>query len=459
MSYLTTQLAKESSDLMPPCDLDAERATIGSILLDPERIDDVTPVVTADDFYDTDHANLFRAVVTLHNECKRPDVATIRDAMKKLGQWDAVIFAECARSVPHAASAVHYAGIVREQAMRRKLLDASSETIGDVRTRRDEPATELVAQAESRILSIADRNVSSVRHISEIMVDCLDRIQRRIEHGDGLSTGYGDVDQLFTLRPGELVIGAGRPGMGKTAFALNVVANVFEREVNACVHMVSLEMGGEELGDRIISRIAKLGLHRIQGNALSASETHRINDAAAEFIQWNFIVDDAPIRSLTDIAAGARRTKRKYGLSLVVVDYLQLVKADDQRIPRHEQVAAMSRRLKAMARELSVPVLCLCQLNRQSETSTDKRPRLSHLRESGAIEQDADVVFFVHRDGYYQKGKSDNTAKIIVDKQRNGPTGEATLTWAPVWQRFDSLSQRQASEMSNYETSFEDGEW
>jgi replicative DNA helicase len=274
----------------------------------------------------------------------------------------------------------------------------------------------------------------------------------------GLETGFLDYDDLTGgLHDSELVILAARPSMGKTALALNFAEHVAidERGPGKAVLLVSLEMSALELGDRLLCSRARVNSHRLRNGQLKAEDSHRLIQTAADVSRAPLFIDDSPSRNMTEIAATARRLKRQDELALVIIDYLQLIEPDNPRDPRQEQVARISRRLKGLARELNIPVLCLAQLNRQVEATRDNRPQLSHLRESGAIEQDADVVVFVHREEFYQTNEEDRDrvkgqADLMIRKQRNGPTGDIKLTWLHEFTRFENWQQPEYDEFSDF---------
>ncbi len=307
-----------------------------------------------------------------------------------------------------------------------------------MRTKETSDAKELLSQAEQRVFAIQDeRSSQSAAAMSELVTQSLDRMDARLKgvHVDGgVETHFTDYDAMTGgLHNGELIILAARPSMGKTAFAMNVAENVAMRG-NVPVLFVSLEMSGIELADRLLCSVARVNGHRLRSGTISQEDRKRLVEKAMEVSNAPLYVDDAPSRTVSEIAAVARRIKqREKRIGMIVIDYLQLIEPDNSKDPRQEQVAKIARRLKAMAREIKVPVLCLAQLNRQAEEGKDHRPRLSHLRESGAIEQDADVVMFVHREEYYHRGDEAaqyaGQAEIIIAKQRNGPIGEVELIW------------------------------
>ena len=322
----------------------------------------------------------------------------------------------------------------------------------------DEPR-QLVSRAEERIFSILERRTNTeAKGISDVLQEALSRMDARMknEHAlGGVETGFTELDSLCGgLHNSELSILAARPSMGKTAIAMNIAEHV-SMNLKMPVLFVSLEMACLELADRLLCSSARVNGHRLRNGTISQEDRRRLVQKSSEISSAPLFIDDAPGRTLTEIAAVARRLKRKQGLSLIVIDYLQLIEPDNPRDPRQEQVARIARRLKMMSRELDIPVLCLAQLNRQAEASRDNRPRLNHLRESGAIEQDADVVFFVHREEYYQTNDEDRErtkgqAEIIIAKQRNGPVGDIKLLWQSDFTRFVNLEQRPYDEFEKY---------
>ncbi len=445
-----------------PANVDAERAVLGSILLKPDVCDDVALLIRHEDFADDAHQVLFRHLLELHDSGKRIDVTIVLERLRTSGDLDrmggAPALAEIVQSVPHAAHATHYGQIVREKAMLRSLIDASTDILRDAYDAVDEPR-ELVARAESRIFSILEhRSSAEARPIESVLTEVMARMDARMRHEHalgGVETGFTDLDALCGgLHNSELIILAARPSMGKTAFAMNIAEHV-SIDLQQPALFVSLEMASLELADRLLCSASQVNGHRLRNGTISQEDRRRLVQKSSEISAAPLYIDDTPSRTLTEIAAVARRLKRKSGLALVVIDYLQLIEPDNPRDPRQEQVAKIARRLKTMSRELDIPVLCLAQLNRQAEVSRDNRPRLNHLRESGAIEQDADVVMFVHREEYYQSNDEDRErvkgqAEIIIAKQRNGPIGDVKLLWQHDYTRFVNLEHRPYDEFEAF---------
>jgi replicative DNA helicase len=445
-----------------PANVDAERAVLGSILLKPDVCDDIALVIRPEDFADETHQVLYRHLLDLHDSGKRIDVTIVVDRLRTQGDLDrvggAAAIAEILEAVPHAAHATHYAQIVRDKSMLRSLIDASTDILRDAYDASDEPR-ELVARAEAKIFQILEhRSSAEAKPIEAVLEEVMIRMDARMKHEHalgGVETGFTELDSLCGgLHNSELIILAARPSMGKTAFAMNIAENVAIGTKQPAL-FVSLEMACLELADRLLCSAAQVNGQRLRNGTISQEDRRRLVQKSAEISSSPLYIDDTPGRTLTEIAAVARRLKRKQGLSLIVIDYLQLIEPDNPRDPRQEQVAKIARRLKTMSRELDVPVLCLAQLNRQAEVSRDNRPRLNHLRESGAIEQDADVVMFVHREEYYQTTDEDRErvkgqAEIIIAKQRNGPIGDIKLLWQHEFTRFVNLEHRPYDEFEQF---------
>ncbi len=434
---------------------------LGSILLMPEVCDDLASV-RADDFYDDANRIIYENLREMHDEGGKIDVTLLVARLRKADQYEkvggAAYIARLAGAVPNAAHAVYYGSIVSEKSVYRKLIESSTEILRDAYDQASD-AHQLCAQAEQKVFAIMDgRTAQSVHSISDVLHKAMDRMEARMrgEHTDGtVETGLSDFDQMTGgLHNGELIILAARPAMGKTALAMNV-AEYVAIEQRAPVLFTSLEMSGIELAERMLCSLSRVNGHRLRNGTISADDRARLIEKANDISQAPFFVDDSPSRTVSEIAAAARRIKRREkDLGLIVVDYLQLIEPDNSRDPRQEQVAKIARRLKGMARELEVPMLCLSQLNRQAEDSKDHRPKLSHLRESGAIEQDADVVMFVHREEYYHRGEERaqyaGQAEIIVAKQRAGPIGDVQLTWEADFTRFSNRAPERHSEFDDY---------
>lgn len=455
-------------DKSPPFDLSAEMGVIGSLLLNPEVANELSLVLRGDDFYEDAHRILFSTMIDMHDTGRKIDVTLLVNELKSAGQYDliggAAYLAQLANSVPNAAHAVYYGQIVRTKATLRRLIDASTSILNDA-YEESYDVKELVSQAEQKIFQIQDeRNANSAASVSDVLKAAMKRIDMRMQGeqlASGVMTHFTDFDQMTGgLHNGELIILAARPSMGKTAFAMNIAEQVAMKE-NAPTLFVSLEMNAIELVDRLLCSVAKVNGSRLRVGTITQDDQKRLLAQAAKIAQAPLYIDDAPSRTVSEVAAVARRISQQEmrkpngkPLGLIVIDYLQLLEPDNSKDPRQEQVAKIARRLKMLAREQNVPVLCLSQLNRQAEDSKDHKPKLSHLRESGAIEQDADVVMFVHREGYYHRGEDAEQyagqAEIIIAKQRNGPVGDVELVWERDYTRFLNKAPERHSEFENY---------
>ena len=462
------RVSSEILDRLPPQNLDAEKGVLGSLLLDPNLCDDVALILRPDDFYADANQKLFGHLLAMHDEGGRIDSTLLVERLNRAGDLEAVggaaYLAEVLHSVPHAANAVYYAEIVRDKATLRALIHASTEILRDAYEPTIDPR-EMVGRAEEQIFAVHDqRSTDQVMNVHELLIEAFDRIDARLEQGGGMvgvPTGFTDLDNLTGgMHDSEFVVLAARPSMGKTALATNI-AEYVTIEANVPTLFVSLEMARLELAQRMLCSQGRIDANKFRSGFLSGDDRKKLVEASAKLGKAPLWVDDSAFRTVTEIAACARRLKRKQKLGLVVIDYLQLIQPDDPRDPRQEQVAKMARRLKGLARELKIPVLCLAQLNRQTEMGKEShRPKLSHLRESGAIEQDADVVMFIHREEYYhtreeamEKGIA-GQADVIVAKQRNGPTGDVKLAWFDKHTRFENLSQKPYEEFGEYHEDF-----
>ena len=454
-AHIPDKVSSEILDRLPPQNLEAEMGVLGSVLLDPNLCDDVVMILRAEDFYADANRKLFGHIVEMHAGGNRIDHTLLVERLKGEGDFEAIggpaYLAEVMHSVAVAAHAEYYARIVRDKATLRSLIHTSTEILRDAYDPTLEPKA-LMGMAEEKIFAVHDeRSSDRVASMHDVLMDAMQHIDHRLEHGGatGLPTGFSDLDNLTGgLHDSELTILAARPSMGKTALATNI-ADYVTCEADAAALFVSLEMAQLELAQRMLCARGKIDGRKFRGGYLSGEDREELVKASSELSQARLYIDDTPSRTITEIAACARRLKRKENLGLIVIDYLQLIEPDNPRDPRQEQVAKIARRLKGMARELAIPVLCLAQLNRQAEATKDNRPRLSHLRESGAIEQDADVVMFVHREEYFHSAEEAierelvGKADLIISKQRNGPTGDIKLTWRQEYTKFEDRAMQE----------------
>jgi replicative DNA helicase len=435
---------------LPPHDKDAERGVLGGILRDPDTMDEVQQLLTADNFYFDAHQKIFQAILDLTNEHHPIDLVLLHDRLKKKNQLEDIggpaFLADLWESVQTGANAEYHARLVRDAAMIRNLIHAGTEILRDAYDHA-QSADELVSQAERKIMDIAKAGlVSETKTLTETMRDVYERIDSRIGKDalsiSGISTGYADLDTITAgLQNSELIIIAARPSIGKTAFALNLVRNIIVED-KLPVLFVSLEQSRIELAERLVCCQSRVDSHKLRTGHLGSDDISKLMAAGEVLRKTRLYIDDTPSRSMLQIAATARRLKKKHerdgGLRLVVIDYLQLIDPENRRDPRQEQVAQISRRLKFLARELSIPVIALAQVNRASEDRQDHKPRLADLRESGSIEQDADTCMMLHRPGKFDGSQEDNILEVIIAKQRNGPTGEVTLTYLKQFMRYEN---------------------
>jgi replicative DNA helicase len=436
-------------DRLPPHNREAERSLLGSMLRDNNVVPDVVQLVRADNFYVFGHQKIFEAITNLNVEQGKPaDIVTVvnwlteNQALEDAGGHEYV--GELWDAAPSAANARHYAEIIRQKAIVRNLIHACNEVQRDAYDQLL-PANELLDMAERRILEIAEMGVTGdTKTLQDAIQEAYLRLDQRKQRGDaelsGIASGYLDLDNLTAgMQNSELIIIAARPSVGKTAFALNLLRHVVVEERLPAL-FVSLEQARVELAERLLCCQAKVDSHRLRRGYLNEDEMNRLLDAGSVLSEAKLFIDDTPGQSMLRIAANARRLKLRHDIRIVVIDYLQLIDPDDRRDSRQEQVAAISRRLKFLARELSIPVVALAQVNRSSEDRQDHRPRLSDLRESGAIEQDADTVMMLHRPDYHEPGQQEGIVEIIIAKQRNGPTGDVTLLYVKQFMRFENFA-------------------
>jgi len=442
------------TDRLPPHNQDAERGVLGGVLRDPDELSTVQQIIRAENFYFDAHQKIFQAICELADEHQPLDLVMLHERLNKKKVLEDVggvdYLSDLWESVPTGANAEYHARIVRDTAMVRSLIHAGTELLRDAYDR-TQSADELVSQAERKIMDIARSGlVGEMRTLNQAVLEALSRIDSRAGKDpsdlsiSGLPTGYHDLDQILAgLHNSELVIIAARPSVGKTAFALNIVRNVVVEHGadSPVVLFVSLEMSRVELAERLLCCQSRVDSHKVRKGHLNSDDIQKLMDAGDALRRARLYLDDTPTRSMIQIAATARRIQKKHerdgGLRLVVIDYLQLIEPENRRDPRQEQVAQISRRLKYLARELEIPVIALAQVNRASEDRQDHTPRLSDLRESGSLEQDADTVMILHRPGRFG-GEEDKVLEVHVAKQRNGPTGEITLTWQKHFNRYEN---------------------
>ncbi len=443
-------------DRAMPHSIDAEQAVLASMLLDNEVIHDVVQLISSDAFLRDAHQKMYAAIVEIYNAAQNVDPLILRESLKSKGQLDedghgeltVEYIGEIIDSTVTAANAVYYARIVREKALARRLIQVSTEILRDAYDQTD-PSDDLLNDAERKIFNIVESRVVSQTHkISDVLTEAFDRLNRRAEQGghalSGLASGFFELDDLTGgLQDSELVIIAARPSVGKTAFAVNIAMHVACEEHKG-VFISSLEQSKLELAERLLCSKAKVDGHKLRSGRLSSHDISLLMDSANDLRPAPLFIDDTAGRNFLQIAANCRRLKMRHDIRLVIIDYLQLIEPDNPRDKRNEQIGQISRRLKGLARELRVPVIALSQLNRSLEMREGHRPRLADLRESGSIEQDADVVMLLHRPDLYDKEAEQGTAELILAKQRNGPTGDVKLTFLKQYTRFENYADRPA---------------
>ncbi|MBI5586756.1 MAG: replicative DNA helicase [Deltaproteobacteria bacterium] len=450
---MALRVQKEINHKVPPHNLEAEQSVLGGILLEKDAITKVLDVLSPDgsDFYHSAHARLFNGMVNLFEKNVPIDVVTLANLFKNSDDLSSVggisYIGEIVEATPTAANITYYARIVREKSLLRRIINASTEIVTKG-YEGVESADEFIDDAEQRIFQVSqDRAKKSFYALKDIIKDTFETIERLYEkktHVTGVPTGFKDLDKLTSgMQPSDLIIIAGRPSMGKTSFAINIAENTAIDNANP-VAVFSLEMSKEQLVQRMLASRAKVDLHKLRSGYLKDEDWGRLTTAVGALYDAPIFIDDSPAQSVLEMRAKARRWKNDLGLKLIIIDYLQLMRgrrADN----REQEISEISRSLKAMAKELHIPVVALSQLSRMAERREGSRPMLSDLRESGAIEQDADVVMFVYREVVYKPCECPKelctcgvrrNAEIIVAKQRNGPIDNVHLTFLNEYTRF-----------------------
>ena len=433
-----------------PHSIEAEQSVIGSMLMDREAIIAASEIVTASDFYQTQYGIMFETMVELFNEGKPVDLITLQDRLKEKDVPPEVSSLDFVRdiitTVQTSANVRSYANIVREKAVLRKLIHVN-ETIANTCYAGKEPLDQILATTEKTIFDLLQsRGGGEFVPIRQVALNVLEKIEVASKSQGsvtGIPTGFIDLDYKTSgMQPSDLVLIAARPSMGKTAFVLNLVDHVAVRKGLPCM-VFSLEMSKEQLVNRMLAMESNVDAQKLRNGNLTDSDWDAVVEGIGVIGNSNLIIDDTPGISITELRSKCRKMKLEHGLSMIIIDYLQLMsgsgKSSDN---RQQEISEISRSLKALAREMNAPVLALSQLSRACETRTDHRPMLSDLRESGAIEQDADVVMFLYRDDYYNKDTdTPNIAEVIIAKQRNGPIGTVNLLWQPEFTKFVNLAK------------------
>jgi replicative DNA helicase len=435
---------------VPPHSIEAEQSVLGGLMLDNASWDRVVDIINEADFYRRDHRLIFGAVHALSDQSRPFDVVTLSEHLGSNGQLEEAgglgYLGELAHNTPSAANIQAYAEIVRERSVVRQLIGAGTEITESGFNTEGRSVSELLDDAERRVFQISDggaRRSAGFAPVRDVLVNVMDRIEKLFEsdtHITGVPTGFHDLDDKTSgLQPSDLIIVAGRPSMGKTSFAMNLCEAAAIKERRA-VAVFSMEMPAEQLTMRMLSSLGRIDQQKVRSGRLSDEDWPRLTSALTMLNDTEIFIDDTPALTPTELRARCRRLKREADLGLVLIDYLQLMHVPGTRENRATEISEISRSLKALAKELDVPVIALSQLNRSLEQRTDKRPVMSDLRESGAIEQDADVILFIYRDEVYNdESKDKGKAEIIIGKQRNGPIGRVMLTFLNQYTRFENF--------------------
>jgi len=457
MVQLVTAAIEQSIDplRLPPHSVEAEQAVLGGLLLDNNAWDKIADFISESDFYKADHRLLYQHVSMLIGAARPADVITVAESLERGGKLEEAgglpYLAALAQNTPSAVNIRRYAEIVRDRAVMRQLVSIGTEIAEGALNPMGKTADELINDAEAKVFAISEQGARGRQGFVDIkplvaqVVERIDQLHSNPSDITGTPTGYVDLDKMTSgLQQGDLVIVAGRPSMGKTAFALNIAEHMCLHE-RLPVAVFSMEMSGTQLVMRMIGSVARVDQHKVRTGRIGDDEWPRLTDAWGRLNDVPLFIDETPALNALELRARARRLHRQVGgpgLGLIVIDYLQLMSSSSPGENRATEISEISRSLKALAKELSVPVIALSQLNRSLEQRPNKRPVMSDLRESGAIEQDADVIFFIYRDEVYNPDTPDKgTAEIIIGKQRNGPIGSVRLAFLGQYTRFDNLAE------------------
>ncbi|MFY9261635.1 MAG: replicative DNA helicase [Gallionella sp.] len=441
---------------LPPHSVEAEQSVLGGLLLESGALDKIIDLITHEDFYRRDHQLIYRQIVQLSEQAKPVDVITVAEALEIAGDLDKVgglvYLGSLAQNVPSAANVRRYGEIVRERSIMRKLAEVGSDIAASAYNPTGRDAAQLLDEAESKVFEIAEagsRGKQGFVPMPPLLTQVVERIETLYARDNtsdvtGTATGFAELDRMTSgLQPGDLVIVAGRPSMGKTAFSINIAENV-ALDSKLPVAIFSMEMGGTQLAMRMLGSVGKLNQHDLRTGRLQDDDWGRLTQALGKLNDAPIHIDESAALSALEVRARARRLHRQNnGLGLIVIDYLQLMSgsAGKSNENRATEISEISRSLKSLAKELHVPVIALSQLNRSLEQRPNKRPVMSDLRESGAIEQDADLILFIYRDEVYNSDSPDKgKAEIIIGKQRNGPIGKVELAFRGEYTRFDNLA-------------------
>ncbi len=455
MSEITTRVAELSQQVedlkVPPHSLEAEQSVIGGLMLVNRAWDDIADIIVEQDFYRHDHALILRSINALSEGGQPYDLVTVSEWLGARGELDSIgglaYLSILANDTPTAVNIKAYANIVREYSILRSLIQVGKEISASAYNSDGKPSKQLVDEAERKVFQIADQRAGN-RQGFEAINELLGRAVKRVEEMyrsdtalTGIATGFNDFDAKTSgLQKSDLIIIAGRPSMGKTSFAMNLAENAALHNDNS-VAVFSMEMPGEQLALRMMSSLGRIDSHSLRTGKLDDQDWPRLISSVSMLSKAKLFIDDTAALTPTELRAKTRRLKREHGLDLVIVDYLQLMQVGGSTENRATEISEISRSLKALAKELEVPIVALSQLNRSVEQRPDKRPVMSDLRESGSIEQDADVILFIYRDEVYNDESADKgIAEIIIRKQRNGPIGTVRLSFLGQYTRFENLA-------------------
>jgi replicative DNA helicase len=449
--YSSGNFSAQEGVRLPPHSVEAEQSVLGGLMLDNSTWDAVADRITAEDFFRRDHQLIFAAIADLAARNEPLDAVTLAEHLERNNQLEdsggLPYLATLTRETPSAANIRSYADIVRERAQLRRLITVGGEITSNAFNTEGRSISELIDDAERQVFEIAEagRKTGSgfvpIRDLLGGMIDRLDMLHQNQGQLTGVATGFAELDRMTAgLQPGDLIIIAGRPSMGKTSFALNIGENAAFGRKPVPVAVFSMEMSRDQLGMRMIASLGRINQSKLRNGSFGDEEWAGINSAINMMKTAPIYIDDTGALTPTEVRARARRLKREHGLGLIIVDYLQLMQVPGNKENRATEISEISRSLKALAKELGVPVIALSQLNRSLESRTDKRPLMSDLRESGAIEQDADIIMMIYREEVYDKNTTrKGIADIIITKQRNGPTGEVQLTFLGEFTKFENL--------------------
>ena len=434
---------------LPPYSIEAEQSVLGGLMIDNSTWDQVADMLTEVDFYRKEHRLIFRAIAAQAEDSRPSDAITLSEWLESNNELSNVgglsYLGSLAKNTPTAANIKAYANIVRERSIMRQLVSVGTDIANSAYNPEGRDSKELLESAEQKVFKIAEQGAKgrqgyqNIRQLLTKAVDRIDQLFQMDSHITGVATGFDDFDEKTAgLQPSDLVIVAGRPSMGKTTFAMNIAENAAIKQSKP-VAVFSMEMPGEQLAMRMMSSLGRIDQHKLRTGKLTDEDWPRVTSAVGILSEAPLFIDDTPALTPTDLRARARRLKREHGdLGLIVIDYLQLMQGSGKE-NRATEISEISRGLKALAKELNVPVVALSQLNRSLEQRPNKRPVMSDLRESGAIEQDADVIVFIYRDEVYNEDTPDKgVAEIIIGKQRNGPIGTTRLTFMGQFTRFEN---------------------